>query len=162
MTSGWFNPSEPHWTTELQREQGPEGNFSWVRGGSTLPKICSLDMNLGWFNPIEPPQTTELQRLIQVQQCLLYLYPPYHSSKFCFNSTIYVLWYLSPTSLHKAAQYQHYQSTFKYQGTLHYSRLPKDIHSLTISKPTYIKHFYYFVTFVSSVKLSHHHLHGTI
>ena len=39
MSSGWLNLTKPPPTTELQREQGSQGNFSLVRGGSTLPNL---------------------------------------------------------------------------------------------------------------------------
>ena len=37
MTLRWFNLIELPWTTELQREQGSQDNFSCAPGGSMLP-----------------------------------------------------------------------------------------------------------------------------
>ena len=53
MSSGWFDCTEPSLTTSLQGNQGVQGAYALVRGGSSASNSSNI---------LEPSRTTSLHR----------------------------------------------------------------------------------------------------
>ena len=64
MSSGWFDCTEPSLTTSVQGNQGLQGAYALVRGGSSAsnlldPEIARcVEVSSGWFDFAEPSLTS--------------------------------------------------------------------------------------------------------
>ena len=84
MSSGWFDHTEPSLSTSLQGQQGMQGAYALVRGGSSTSNLIEPSCTCsGWFKYIEPRRTFSNHIITKIARCVEF----YHMSSGWFDCT---------------------------------------------------------------------------